>query len=290
MKITISLFFVFIISMTMSAQNYRGMHPIDKGNVWIYDDYEGHYATFYLSDELVSIDSFEYNVLYYQYFNPSRYIRLREDNYFVIRRDSNYNEPNHEEIFYKKNARVGDSWTQLVFSGDTLTYTSVVTDSIPAYVFDTVVVGRIIRTDFGLNVFNQLWTEEFGLLYTEDFYGPMSYLAGCIIKGKLYGDTSTTSEEYEPITLLPETIGLLQNYPNPFNPTTKIRFRIADLGFVYLKVYDVLGNEIAPLINKEMSAGEYEVEFNAATLPGGVYFYSLQTDNNIITKKMVLLR
>lgn len=279
--------------MTMSAQNYRGMQPIDKGNVWIYDDYEGHYAKFYFSEELVTIDSFEYNVLYYQYFNPSRYIRLSEDNYFVIRRDSNYNEPNNEEIFYKKNAQVGDSWTQLLFAGDTLTYTSVVTDSIPAYVFDTVVVGKLIRTDFGLNVFNQLWTEEFGLLYTEDFYGPMSYLAGCVIKGKLYGDTSTTSVEYEPITLLPEAIELIQNYPNPFNPVTNIEYVLPKESFVNLTVCNSLGEKIAVLVDEYQRSGKYKVQFSTSELnnaPSGVYFYSLKSDSNIITKKMVLLR
>jgi hypothetical protein len=95
----------------------------------------------------------------------------------------------------------------------------------------------------------------------------------------------------------PSPIGyyLSQNYPNPFNPSTKIDFRIEEFGFVTLKVYDVLGNEISTLVNEEMSAGDYEVVFNVdtnrdASLPSGVYFYQLKAGNYIETKKMILAK
>ena len=68
---------------------------------------------------------------------------------------------------------------------------------------------------------------------------------------------------------------LEQNYPNPFNPTTNFEFRIADLGFVSLKIYDVLGNEITTLINKELPSGIHKVEFDGSGLPSGTYFYRL---------------
>jgi photosystem II stability/assembly factor-like uncharacterized protein len=89
---------------------------------------------------------------------------------------------------------------------------------------------------------------------------------------------------------------LLQNYPNPFNPTTNIQFTISDFGFTSLKVYDVLGNEIATLVNEELPAGEYEVEFNSVgisrdwSLPSRIYFYQLKTGDIIETKKMVLIK
>jgi hypothetical protein len=88
---------------------------------------------------------------------------------------------------------------------------------------------------------------------------------------------------------------LYQNYPNPFNPTTNIGFRIADFGFVSLKVYDILGNEIATLINDELSPGEYEVEFDVGTsrdlsLSSGIYFYTLRAGDFVQTKKMILIR
>ncbi|MFB3055680.1 MAG: T9SS type A sorting domain-containing protein, partial [Ignavibacteriaceae bacterium] len=97
---------------------------------------------------------------------------------------------------------------------------------------------------------------------------------------------------------VPEEYTLFQNYPNPFNPTTKITFYIPQLSFVTLKVYDVLGNEIATFVNEEKPTGSYEVEFNTSDLPSGIYFYRLQAGDPSIksrqsfveTKKMLLLK
>ncbi|MFC2119733.1 T9SS type A sorting domain-containing protein [Bacteroidota bacterium] len=97
----------------------------------------------------------------------------------------------------------------------------------------------------------------------------------------------------------PSDFTLYQNYPNPFNPSAKIKFTIPQSplpggdgrgGLVTLKVYDVLGNEIATLVNEERPAGNYEVEFNANELPSSIYFYKLQAGDFIQTKKMVLLK
>jgi len=89
---------------------------------------------------------------------------------------------------------------------------------------------------------------------------------------------------------VPEEYTLFQNYPNPFNPMTRINYTIPELSFVELKLYDVLGNEIATLVNEEKPVGNYEVEFNATRLPSGIYFYKLQTPNFTQTKKMILLK
>jgi murein DD-endopeptidase MepM/ murein hydrolase activator NlpD len=94
----------------------------------------------------------------------------------------------------------------------------------------------------------------------------------------------------------PLTYSLLQNYPNPFNPSTKLKFTISDLRFTSLKVYDVLGREVATLVNEEKPAGSYEVVFSAESfgdasqLPSGGYFYRLTAGNFTSTKKMILLR
>ncbi len=83
---------------------------------------------------------------------------------------------------------------------------------------------------------------------------------------------------------------LKQNYPNPFNPSTTIKFSITNKQFVSLKIYDVLGNEVANLVNEEKPSGEYEIEFNANNLGSGIYFYKLVSGSFIKTKKMVLLK
>jgi len=90
--------------------------------------------------------------------------------------------------------------------------------------------------------------------------------------------------------LVPSSIYLSQNYPNPFNPITSFEFRIAESGFVSLKVYDVLGREAATLINEDKSAGAYKVEFNASGLTSGIYFYRVTAGKLIETKKMILLK
>jgi hypothetical protein len=89
---------------------------------------------------------------------------------------------------------------------------------------------------------------------------------------------------------IPKSFKLFQNYPNPFNPTTKIEFQLANSGFVSLKVYNVLGNEIKTLLNKEMSAGNYEVTFDGSEFSSGIYFVRLEQDSFIQTIKMTLMR
>jgi len=81
-----------------------------------------------------------------------------------------------------------------------------------------------------------------------------------------------------------------QNYPNPFNPTTKIKFDIRKASNTKLTIYNILGKEIATLVNEKLSAGSYEVDWNGSGYPSGVYFYKLTTDGFYDVKKMVLIK
>jgi len=101
-----------------------------------------------------------------------------------------------------------------------------------------------------------------------------------------YGEITSVENEEE----LPTEYSLLQNYPNPFNPSTKIKFTIVEAGFTSLIIYDVLGNEVANLSNKEKPAGEYEIEFTGNELTSGIYFYQLRAEEFVQTKKMVLIK
>jgi hypothetical protein len=89
---------------------------------------------------------------------------------------------------------------------------------------------------------------------------------------------------------IPNDYYLFQNYPNPFNPVTNIGYRISNSEFVSLKIYDVLGREVATLINEEKAAGNYEVIFNAKNYPSGIYFYKINSGNFTDTKKMLLIK
>lgn len=83
---------------------------------------------------------------------------------------------------------------------------------------------------------------------------------------------------------------LLQNYPNPFNPSTVIRYTLPATGYVTLKVYNILGQEVAVLVDEMKQPGRYEVEWNAAGFPSGLYVYRLQARDFVDTKKLVLLK
>jgi hypothetical protein len=89
---------------------------------------------------------------------------------------------------------------------------------------------------------------------------------------------------------MPVDYSLAQNYPNPFNPTTNISYSLKATGNVRLSVFDLLGREVATVVNGVQSVGEHQVSFNAANLGSGIYFYRLQAGNTVMTKKMMLLK
>jgi len=138
--------------------------------------------------------------------------------------------------------------------------------------------------------------KSFGVVI-DSMWQPSDYigvLKGCIIDETLYGDTILVLvRDEKPLT--PIEFSLSQNYPNPFNPITTIKFSIPaderrDRQNVGLKIYDVLGNEIATIVNEEKPAGSYEIEFDGNGLPSGMYFYQLKTGKFIQAKKMVLIK
>lgn len=89
---------------------------------------------------------------------------------------------------------------------------------------------------------------------------------------------------------LPLTFDLLQNYPNPFNPTTGIRYELPAASEVRLVVYDLLGREVAVLVNEKRPAGKFEVRFNGAGLSSGVYIYRLTAGQHVESRQMLLIR
>ena len=120
------------------------------------------------------------------------------------------------------------------------------------------------------------------------------------ITGRAYGNNTgydiVTLELSQPnaikkvFTKIPRSLTLYQNYPNPFNPVTNIRFDLPKNGIVTLKVFDILGKEVATLVNEKLSSGYYEVSWDGSRFPSGVYFYKLQTEDFSEVKKMLLIK
>ena len=118
---------------------------------------------------------------------------------------------------------------------------------------------------------------------------PNGYIfAGTLNGGVFRSISSTTSIKEEEINVF--TFSLTQNFPNPFNPTTIIRYSVPQTTLVIIKVYNLLGSEIATLVNEEKSFGNYKMQFDGSNLSSGVYFYRMQAGNFNSTKKFILLR
>ncbi len=117
-------------------------------------------------------------------------------------------------------------------------------------------------------------------LYTTDIYADRVVVPGFTTEVSEYGQSGTAPREFT----------LNQNFPNPFNPTTKITFTLAENGHVSLKVFDVLGREVATLVNGVEEAGYKSVNFDANRLSSGIYFYRLQVNTYVETRKLLLLR
>src|SRR5205814_3001845 len=97
-------------------------------------------------------------------------------------------------------------------------------------------------------------------------------------------------ESSDPAPAIPGRLALNQNYPNPFNPSTLITYTIPEKQYVSLKVYTVLGREVATLEDRTRDAGSYTVRFNRGDLPSGLYIYKLQTGMAVLTRKMLFTK
>ncbi len=133
-------------------------------------------------------------------------------------------------------------------------------------------------------------TEPKSYSFKDDLTHNLSLTQSYRLKQIDYDGSITYSQEIEIDVKLPNVFELEQNYPNPFNPNTTIRYQIRQDGFVTLKIYDILGIEVAVLVNEETPQGIYNVQFTTNNLSSGVYFYQLKAGEFIQTKKMIYLK
>jgi len=183
------------------------------------------------------------------------------------------------------------------YSGDSVIYI----DDINNYAFDIVYmsnsyVDSVYRADsiahtVAGNTSSALYYQTFWAYagnFTIQFFRNASYKLACLIYTAWVNAGSPVFVANN--SSIVEKFKLYQNYPNPFNPTTSIRYQISNNGYVTLKVFDILGKEIAILVNEKKSAGEYEVQFTDYRLSSGIYFYTLNVGDISETKKMILTK
>lgn len=132
-----------------------------------------------------------------------------------------------------------------------------------------------------------LTAETTGEVMTSVAFGPFGEPQSSIV---IPAPSGTVGVREGTLAATPRQIELHQNYPNPFNPSTRITYELPQSDFVVLKVYDVLGKEVATLVDGHRTQGTHYVNFDANDLSGGVYFYRLRVGKRVQTKKMILSR
>jgi len=137
------------------------------------------------------------------------------------------------------------------------------------------------------------WSDDASKLRTKIFVFENSKNVEITNSGnfKTESDGVTGNNKNESITsTIPTEFSLSQNYPNPFNPSTVINYELPSSNFVTLKIYDLVGKEVATLVNEKLDAGRYSVKFNGSNLASGMYFYKISAGNFTFVKKMVLIK
>ncbi|MFC2094258.1 T9SS type A sorting domain-containing protein [Bacteroidota bacterium] len=287
-KITIFFFIVILVCSEVNSQTGKAK-SLEVGNKWVYliTSWEG--------------QAYEYRqVISDTVFNETNYAVI-----YVYRGGVEFPYNAYERADSIKLFRYS---TQYGFETTLIDYSLNVGDSLNGYVVTSKHYVTIWEESFikmcmfynfpGLIWYDKCFIEEIGLTWEEGdglaINGYTYELKVALIEGEVFGDTTLLNIERSDQPT-PNKYIIYQNYPNPFNPTTSIKYAISSSQFVTIKVYDLLGRELATLINEEKPAGTYEVEFSVGqnsilSLSSGIYFYQLRAGDFVETKKMVLLR
>ncbi|MBS1493217.1 MAG: T9SS type A sorting domain-containing protein [Bacteroidetes bacterium] len=184
----------------------------------------------------------------------------------------------------------GNSWQPVLIINDNQSIISDIDISESGTGYATCWTGRIFKTtNFGTSWFELLSNTNNRLYSVCKVSDSIVFAAGTnstIIKTINGGTALTSINNFT--NIIPSEFYLHQNYPNPFNPITIIKFDIPKTSFVKIKIYDVLGKQIATLLNEIKQAGSYSIDFNASQLSSGIFFYRLETEGFTETKKMVV--
>jgi len=310
---------VKIRSGTEEQDEIPNFYPLAIGNKWIYDGYYitngNSYQRLYITEVngiyLKPNGKLYYILKAYSVGQPGEgisYERIDSSSAKIYRYDENLGLPDDEYLIDDLLAESGDTVHSYRFypPGSSFTLFAEETQfekwglTKTKRVFQQIVPGipkptYSLTLDIGMDSMFFDWDNNTTHTYV---------LKGCVLNRIVYGDTITVSVDDEEKPIATE-FRLAQNYPNPFNPSTVIGYQLPVSGNVTLKVYDVLGNEVATLVDEYKPAGEYEVTFDVGTsrdlsLSSGIYFYQLlvpalqskdgKAGSFVETKKMILLK
>ncbi|MBI3787984.1 MAG: T9SS type A sorting domain-containing protein [Ignavibacteriales bacterium] len=287
MKHLFSIILLLVVSFSLSFS--QDFFPHAKGNKWVYKDFDSVGSTTgYLTLE-IGRDTVMQNGK--QYFH---YPLLSSSTFSFARVDSNslyfYNTTSGTEgRVFRFDTFYGARWlVPEVNEG----FAVVGIDSVTMFLKKVKAISFITLSFPGRSY---TFAESFGLTEKyvsfprepsgKDYY--KTSLQGCIINGVTYGDlTSVEKIESE----VPKRMSLFPSYPNPFNGQTTVRFSLDRREYLRLAIYDILGREVAVLVEKELDAGVYNTQWIAGNLGSGVYLVRLQTAHNALAQKIIYMK
>jgi hypothetical protein len=281
MKKVLLIFTYLALSQNLFPQ---GLFPLNKGNLWQYVE---PYLDSPMSATIIG-DSLLPNGKQYSFFVgnvfPSPFLRQSGSMVFAY------------------NIYDSTEWIMFDYSkrrNDTVSIHTRFGQQIVTILTDT---GRIASSnlrwwnfvDYMVNAnssyYVETWTvlDSIGVIEILIGLGYEWYLSGAKINGVVRWGVITSATNEDEIG--PHNLLLFQNYPNPFNPTTSIKFILPEADHVILKIFNILGKQVAVLLNEFTSSGEHTLKWNATSFPNGIYFYNLQTRKYSKTKKLLLLK
>lgn len=272
------LFICTFVPLPMLAQSPESFFPSQVGNLWQYQ------GDILWMDWSITNDSLASNGDKFLFTIGKPFLYRLDTLFNVYERYSN----GSEDHSYDLDADSGDVWIY----GSYYAWVAGV-DSV--LVFGESTARKIIR--YGPEYPDSNWSNfyyveqhlasGFGLIYQWEEPGYVAFLRGCIVNGDTFGIVVSVPDSH---TELPATTILLQNYPNPFNSTTTIEYNINQRGLVRLQVIDILGREVATLVESVQEPGQYRMNFIGTSLASGVYLYRIETPNGIQMKQMLLMK
>ncbi len=269
-------------------------YPLHIGNKWQFSYMVDVSTVFDKTFEVVGDTAIDGKVFSIISENGNKQYHRVENNEVVYEYDLNYDK---EYIRYDFKSNDQSVWNL----HDSVTYYGIAYTLIDYWSFfeDTLITKTFVDADIYTNISGEQDTSwgstvdgmarsiTKGIGLTEYQLGTTAGgLVGAIINGYMIGRVTNVKQEKVNLS----SFMLSQNYPNPFNPSTKISYSIPSQSHVSLKVFDVLGREVATLVNQEKPSGNYSIEFDASNLTSGVYFYRIQAGQYVESKKMVLVK
>jgi hypothetical protein len=262
-------------------------YPLHIGDIWQYrnaavmsgDTFVYSYKAF--SDTFLGGKT--YTVTFFNN-NPVSIQRQSGDSVFLYR-------PGFEKelVYFDFSRTAGDTVSSTPLGNDTmdvvLTHTDVANyfgSSRRLWIFYVNRSRHTIDDEYSVTVADGL-----GIVLQVPSFGDPMVLVGAVINGSKYGQVVSV-HGFQQIT--PSNFHLSQNFPNPFNPATTISFSLPLKSFVTVNVFDILGREVSILVSEDLAAGTYSRQWNAATLPSGIYFYHIQAGSFTETKKCLLVK